>query len=250
MEEADVLRIAWSVGEAEAGQTSLAPGDRFVLARRMGLPAQQRLAVERLAGSSYVFVRVPHVSDPALVITATDAHPDLHRGQRANGAIVEVTTPTDAASTPAPGQRVSLTVPGTTVELRFPDFAFEARVDFDLPRAAPAGTGTVQLGVDSLESDDTWLIAALAVALSPDHGVVAHGELKRAFALWRGEAERSDGAFDRNLLRPALEVRGVELPGPRLNKIVYLVERCRRTSEFPPRLLADIRARLTALGWR
>ena len=37
----------------------------------------------------------------------------------------------------------------------------------------------------------------------------------------------------------------VEMPGPRLNKIVYLVERCRRTSEFPARLLEDVRDRLS-----
>ncbi|MEH3034801.1 MAG: hypothetical protein PGN07_12465 [Aeromicrobium erythreum] len=54
----------------------------------------------------------------------------------------------------------------------------------------------------------------------------------------------SDGSFDRNVLRPALERRAVELPGPRLNKILYLVERCRRTAEFPPPVLEQVRRRL------
>ena len=77
----------------------------------------------------------------------------------------------------------------------------------------------MQLGVDSLQHDDAWLVAAIAVALSPENGVVAHGDLKQAFALWRGVEEHSDGAFDRNVLRPALASRGME-PGPRVNKIV------------------------------
>ncbi|KAA1398199.1 hypothetical protein ESP70_012810 [Aeromicrobium ginsengisoli] len=172
----------------------------------------------------------------------------MHRGQRANGAVVELTGPTGESTTPAPGQKISLTHSGTRIELRYPDLTFAAVVEFELPAQQPGGSGTVQLGVDSLQHDDAWLVAAIAVALSPEHGVVAHGELKRAFALWRGTDEHSDGAFDRNVLRPALASRGLEMPGPRLNKIVYLVERCRRTSEFPTRLLEDVRARLRAVG--
>ncbi|MET0928347.1 MAG: hypothetical protein ABWX74_02465 [Aeromicrobium sp.] len=76
---------------------------------------------------------------------------------------------------------------------------------------------------------------------------MTHGDLKRAFALWRGTDEHSDGAFDRNVLRPALAARGLEA-GPRMNKIVLLVERCRRTTEFPARLLDDVRGRLDAVG--
>ena len=98
-----------------------------------------------------------------------------------------------------------------------------------------------------LEHDDSWLVAAIAVALSPDNGVVSHGDLKEAFAAWRGVDLHSDGAFDRNVLRPALTSRGLE-PGPRVNKIVHLVERCRRTSEIPSRLLEDVRERLRLLG--
>jgi hypothetical protein len=182
------------------------------------------------------------VSDPALVITATTAHPVVHRGQRDNGAVVELTTPL-GSTTPAPGQKISLTHSGSTIELRFPDLTFTAVVSFALPDVAD-GSGTAQLDVASLEHDDVWLVAAIAVALSPDNAIVAHGDLKRAFAQWRGTDEHSDGAFDRNILRPALAARGLEA-GPRMNKIVLLVDRCRRTSEFPPRLLDDIRARLT-----
>ena len=63
----------------------------------------------------------------------------------------------------------------------------------------------------------------------------------------RGIDEHSDGAFDRNVLRPAIDARGLDMPGPRLNKIVYLVDRCRRTSEFPRLLLDDVRTRLALL---
>jgi len=243
-----VLHIAWSAGEQYAGEARLEAGAAFVLARRMNLPEQQPLVAESIDGSAYVFVRLPYVSDPALVITATAGQPVVHRGQRANGAVVQLTGPTGESTTPAPGQKISLTHSGTRIELRYPDLTFAAVVEFDLPAQQPAGSGTVQLGVDSLQHDDAWLVAAIAVALSPEHGVVAHGELKRAFALWRGAEEHSDGAFDRNVLRPALASRGLEMPGPRLNKIVYLVERCRRTSEFPTRLLDDVRARLRAVG--
>lgn len=240
-----MLHIAWSAGERYSGEATLGPGSAFVLARRMNLPEQQPVLAQTIDGSSYVFVRLPYVSDPALVVTATAAHPVVHRGQRDNGAIVEITTPL-GSTTPAPGQKVSLTHSGSRIELRFPALTFSAVVDFTLPDV-PDGSGTVQLGVDSLEHDDTWLIAAIAVALSPDNGVVAHGDLKRAFALWRGIDEPSDGAFDRNVLRPALTSRGLE-PGPRVNKIVYLVERCRRTAEFPARVLDDVRRRLAHLG--
>lgn len=243
-----MLHIAWSAGEQYAGEAELDPGSVFVLARRMNLPEQQPLVAERIDGSAYVFVRLPYVSDPALVISATAGQPVVHRGQRANGAIVELTTPSGEATTPAPGQKVSLTDSGSRIELRYPSLTFTAVVEFDLPANRPDGSGTVQLGVDSLQHDDAWLVAAIAVALSPEHGVVAHGDLKRAFALWRGTEVHSDGAFDRNVLRPALASRGLEMPGPRLNKIVYLVERCRRTSEFPTRLLDDVRARLRAVG--
>ncbi|MFY0405983.1 hypothetical protein [Solicola sp. PLA-1-18] len=242
-----MLRLAWSDGGRRSGTATLEPGSRLVLARRMSLPEAEPFVVERIDGSTYVFVRLPYVSDPALVVTATAHQPVVHRGQRANGAIVELTTPSGGSSTPAPGQRISLTSSGSRVELRFPDLTFAVVVEFDPPDADAGGTGTLQLGLDTLEADDTWLVAALAVALSPDHGVVAHGDLKRAYALWRGIEVPSDGAFDRNLLRPALESRTAEPPGPRLNKIVLLVDRCRRTSEFPQRLLRDVRERLDRL---
>lgn len=239
-----MLHVAWSAGAQYSGRTAVAPGSTFMLARRMNLPPEQLLVAEQIDGSSYVFVRLPYVSDPALVITATASHPVLHRGQRDNGAVVELTTPSGGATTPAPGQKVSLTDSGSRIELRFPDLVFTAVVEFALPDA-PDGSGTVQLGVDSLQHDDVWLIGAIAVALSPDHGVVAHGTLKQAFAQWRGSDEHSDGAFDRNVLRPALAARGIEA-GPRMNKIVLLVERCRRTAEFPARVLDDVRTRLRA----
>ncbi|MEV7396688.1 hypothetical protein [Aeromicrobium sp. NPDC092404] len=242
-----MLHIAWSAGEQYAGEADLEPGSAFVLARRMNLPEQQHLVAERIDGSAYVFVRLPHVSDPALVITATPGQPVVHRGQRANGAIVELVSPSGEATTPAPGQKISVTDSGTRIGLRWPGLTFSAVIEFDAPRAQLDGSGTVQLGVESLQHDDAWLVAAIAVALSPEHGVVAHGDLKQAFALWRGVEVHSDGAFDRNVLRPALASRDLE-PGPRLNKIVYLVERCRRTAEFPTRLLDDIRTRLRTLG--
>lgn len=215
-----------------------------MLARRMNLPEQEPVVDRVIDGSTYVFVRLPYVSDPALVITATGASPVVHRGQRANGAVVEITTPSGDSTTPAPGQKVSLPFSGSRIELRFPDLTFSAVVTFDAPRAPVADSGTVQLDVDALQHDDAWLVAAIAVALSPENGVVAHGDLKQAFAQWRGGEVHSDGAFDRNVLRPALTSRGLELPGPRMNKIVYLVDRCRRTSEFPQRILEDVRARL------
>lgn len=243
-----MLTVYWSAGEhgeEEKGSAELATGGRLVCARRMDLPARRTVVVERLNGSVHVWVRLPYVSDPALVVQSTAGHPVVHRGQRANGAIVEITDPFGTASALSPGQSVSVTAPGSALTLRFPAFAFTARLDFEPPAPPDHGTGTVQLGVDALDGDDAWLVAALAVALSPAHGVVGHAELKAAFARWRGEdAVRSDGAFDRNVLRPALASRGIDLPGPRLNKIVYLVERCRRTREFPERVLQDIRRRL------
>ncbi|MET0447042.1 MAG: hypothetical protein ABW004_01495 [Aeromicrobium sp.] len=242
-----MLHIAWSAGEQRAGEATVAPGSTFILARRMNLPSQQQVVAETIDGSTYVFVRLPYVSDPALVVTATAAQPVVHRGQRDNGAIVEITTPL-GSTTPAPGQKISLTHSGSRIELRFPDLTFTAIVSFTLPDL-PDGSGTVQLGVDSLQHDDTWLVAAIAVALSPENGVVPHGDLKRAFALWRGTDEHSDGAFDRNVLRPALAARGLEA-GPRMNKIVLLVERSRRTAEFPARVLDDVRARLRAAGFQ
>lgn len=247
-----MLRITWTIDGTTSGEASLAPGSTFMLARRMNLPPQHDVVAETIDGSAYVFVRRPHVSDPSLVVTATASHPVLHRGQRDNGAIVEVTTPRGASTTPVPGQKISLTDSGSRLELRFPDVVFVATLTFAVsdPVAGvedPVGSGTVQLGVDSLEHDDTWLLGAIAVALSPDHGVVAHGDLKSAFARWRGVVEHSDGAFDRNLLRPALSARGLEA-GPRMNKIVLLVERSRRTAEFPARVLDDVRQRLVALG--
>lgn len=245
MKEVSVVRIAWSVDDRSSGHADLPPDAKLVVARRMNLPKERPLAVEQVGGSTYLFVRLPYVSDPALVVQASPGHPVLHRGQRANGAIVEVVTPDGSASTPAPGQRLSLTVPGTRISLRFPDTRFDLVVDYDPPTVVPHGTGTVQLDLDTLQHDDAWLVAAIAVALSPENGVVPHAELKTAFARWRGEEERSDGAFDRNLLRPALESRGVELPGARLNKILYLVERCRRTDEFPAHLLDAVRRRLS-----
>lgn len=243
-----MLRIAWSAGEQQAGTATIATGHRFVLARRMTLDERQPLVAEQIDGSTYVFVRLPYVSDPALVITATEGQPVVHRGQRSNGAIVELTTPDGDTTTPAPSQSFSLTTSGSRLELRVPDLTFSVVVEFDSRAARPSGSGTEQLSVASLQDDDAWLVAAIAVALSPDNGVVAHGDLKRAFALWRGVEVHSDGAFDRNVLRPALESRSIELPGPRLNKIVYLVERCRRTSEFPAHVLRDVRDRLEALG--
>ncbi|MCW2829492.1 MAG: hypothetical protein JWP31_184 [Aeromicrobium sp.] len=243
-----MLHIAWSAGEQHAGQTEVAAGSVFVLGRRMNLPRLQPIVAETIDGSTYVFVRLPYVSDPALVITATEAQPVVHRGQRDNGAVVEITTPVGGPTTPAPGQKISLTHSGSSVHLRFPDLTFTAVVTFDAPAGAAPDSGTMQLGVDALQHSDAWLVAAIAVALSPEHGVVAHGDLKEAFAQWRAIDVPSDGGFDRNVLRPAIEARGLELPGPRLNKIVYLVERCRRTSEFPALLLADVRARLESSG--
>lgn len=242
-----MLHITWSAtwlssGEVLTGEAAVEPGSTFILARRMNLPARQPLVVETIAASTYLFVRLPYVSDPSLVVTATHAHPVVHRGQRDNGAVVEITTSGGGSTTPAPGQKLSLTDSGSTLDLRFPDLTFTAVVDFTA-LDIPDGSGTVQLGVDSLQHDDAWLIAAIAVALSPENGVVAHGDLKHAFAQWRDTAEHSDGAFDRNVMRPALAARGLEA-GPRMNKIVLLVERCRRTAEFPPRVLEDVRARL------
>lgn len=237
-----MLHIAWSAGD-QTGESRLAPGATFILARRMNLPERQPVVAETIDGSAYVFVRLPYVSDPSLVVTATAGQPVVHRGQRDNGAIVEVTTPQGGSTTPAPGQKISLTDSGSRVEARFPDLTFSAVVSFDAPDVLD-GSGTVQLGVESLQHDDVWLIGAIAVALSPDNGVVGHADLKQAFARWRDVDEHSDGAFDRNVLRPALAGRGIEA-GPRMNKIVLLVERCRRTAEFPSRVLDDVRSRLS-----
>jgi len=113
-----VLHIAWSAGEQYAGEARLEAGAAFVLARRMNLPERQPLVAESIDGSAYVFVRLPYVSDPALVITATAGQPVVHRGQRANGAVVQLTGPTGESTTPAPGQKISLTHSGTRIELR------------------------------------------------------------------------------------------------------------------------------------
>ncbi|GAA2090863.1 hypothetical protein IDH50_14660 [Aeromicrobium tamlense] len=237
------MRIAWSTDAGPSGTAELEPGQRCVVARRMDLPTDRLVAATEIDGSCFVFVRLPYVSDPALVLTASADRPALYRGQRANGAIVEVRTGTGEITVPAAGQHLSLPHTRTEVSLRFPDLVMT--LDIETPQQAPTeGSGTVQLGVAALEGDDGWLVGALAVALSPPHGVVAHGDLKTAFATWRGIPEPSDGAFDRNVLRPALARRSIDLPGPRLNKIVYLVERCRATTEFPPRILDEIRAGL------
>jgi len=244
-----VLRIAWSVDDGPSGTTTLTPGEKLVVARRMDLPPQQTVHVEEIGGSAYLLVRLPYVSDPAIVITATEREPVLYRGQRANGAVVEVAPADGASFTPEPGQRISLTAAGTVVTLRVPMLDLELRAEFDAAPPAPDGSGTAPLAVATLASDDAWLVAALAVALSPNDEIVAHRDLKAAFAAWRGVEEPSVGSFDRNVLRPALRARGVELAaGARLNKIVYLVERCRRTGEFPPHVLQEIRDRLSALG--
>ena len=190
-----------------------------------------------------MLVRLPYVSDPALVVTATDRQPALFRGQRANGAIVEVRSPHGDTTVPAAGQHLSLPHERTEVVLRYPDLVLSVEVEAD-PAPAATGSGTATLDVDTLEADDAWLAGALAVALSPPHGVVAHADLKAAFAAWRGIDEPSVGAFDRGVLRPALASRSIELPGPRLNKIVYLVERCRATNEFPPHILQQVTERL------
>ncbi|MGJ9412565.1 hypothetical protein ACHAAC_07620 [Aeromicrobium sp. CF4.19] len=246
-----MLRIEWSCGDL-TGTELLAPGAKLVVARRMALPEQQLVATERVDGSRYVFLRLPYASDPALVVTATDGQPVVYRGQRANGAIVELTTPSGQSSSPAPKQRFSLTESGSRLELRLPDVTVALTVDIGGPDtgpdSGPRGSGTEQLGVEALQGEDAWIVAAIAVALSPEHGVVSHGDLKHAFAVWRGIEEPSAGTFERNVLRPALESRRIELPGARLNKIVYLVEWCRRTSEFPDRVLADVRRRLDASG--
>ncbi|WP_374999430.1 hypothetical protein [Aeromicrobium sp. CTD01-1L150] len=240
-----MLRIAWTCG-GHAGDETIAPGGKFVVARRMTLPQERLFTLERLDGSTYLFLRLPYASDPALVLTATEGQPVVYRGQRANGAIVELVSPAGQSSSPEPKQRFSLPGSGSRIELRFPDLTIGLDVEFDVAQARPGGSGTEQLGVASLQGDDAWLIAAIAVALSPEHGVVAHGDLKRAFAQWRGTQEMSAGSFERNVLRPALESRGIELPGARLNKIVYLVQWCRRTAEFPEHVLAEVRQRLDA----
>lgn len=242
-----MLHVEWSTADGHSGATDLDAGNKLVLARRMELPEQQPMVVEEIAGSLYVLVRLPYVSDPALVLTSTEGEPVLYRRQRANGAIVEVTTPSGVAITPEPGQRITLTASGTQVTFRVPELEFAIATRFRASSSPESGSGTVQLGLSTLEHDDSWLVAALAVALSPEHGVVPHGELKSAFAAWRGIAEPSVGSFDRNVLRPAVEARGAELPGTRLNKIAYLVERCRRTSEFPPHVLDEVRRRLSSL---
>ncbi len=242
-----MLHIAWSTADGHSGTAGLAPGSKLVLARRMELPERQQMVVEEISGSLYVLVRLPYVSDPALVLTSTDSEPVLYRRQRANGAIIEVTAPGGVAVTPEPGQRITLTASGTEVSFRVPELDFTMETRFASPPPADTGSGTVQLGLSTLERDDSWLVAALAVALSPEHGVVPHGELKAAFAAWRGIAEPSVGSFDRNVLRPAVEARAPELPGTRLNKIAFLVERCRRTAEFPPPVLDEVRRRLRSL---
>lgn len=249
-----MLRIRWQVRDLGSrdyeGDETLQPGARLVLARRMTLPETAPVAIEHLDGSTAILVRLPYVSDPALVISSTDQHPVVFRGQRSNGAVVEVVGAGTPAVTPAPEQRLSITDSGTVVTLRVPELVFEARLEFEeSPRSQPNpadGLGTMELGVGALEHDDTWLVAALAVALSPEHGVVSHGDLRSAYARWRGIPEPSDGSFDRTVLRPALAARSIELPGARLNKIWYLVERCRQTAEFPPSILVELQRRVEA----
>ena len=90
-----MLRIAWSVGPDASGRSVVEPGGKLVLARRMTLPEQRPVVVEDIAGSTYVLVRLPYVSDPAVVVQAGPGHPVLHRGQRANGVVLEVVTPAD-----------------------------------------------------------------------------------------------------------------------------------------------------------
>lgn len=237
------MRIAWATDDGVSGTTDLLAGQRFVVARRMDLPGDAPVTAVEADGSCFVFVRLPYVSDPALVLTASETRPALYRGQRANGAIVELWSEAGEITVPAAGQHLTLPDARTRVRLRYPDLVLTLDVEATTP-VATAGSGTVQLGVDALEDDDGWLVGALVVALSPPHGVVGHAELKSAFAAWRGIEEPSDGAFDRNVLRPALSRRAIELPGPRLNKIVYLVERCRATAEFPPRILDEVRERV------
>ena len=238
-----MLNIAWSCAE-HSGTENLADGERFVVARRLELPEQTRFSVERFDGSTFLFLRLPWASDPALVVTATQGHPVVYRGQRANGAIVELMGPDGRSSSPEPKQRFSLTASGSHLELRFPDLTVALDITFDIGDVRP-GSGTEQLSVSALEHDDAWLVGAIAVALSPEGGIVSHADLKAAFARWRDMDPPSDGSFDRNVLRPALESRHIELPGARLNKIVYLIEWCRRTSEFPDHVLGEIRRRLS-----
>jgi hypothetical protein len=245
-----VLHVRWSAGHDLHGTTRITDGGTFVVARRMNLPGEQIVDVQEIAGSTYLFVRLPYVSDPALVVTDTAHGPVVHRGQRDNGAIVEVSDAHGRSTTPAPGQRMSLTHSPSRIELRFLETVLAAEVTFTAPVADAADSGTVQLGVDMLADSDAWLVAALAVALSPANGVVSHAALKAAFATWRGIDEPSDGGFDRNVLRPALTSRGMDMPGPRMNKIAYLVDRCRRTAEFSDYILADVARRLDALNQR
>lgn len=244
-----MLRVTWSLSNGQRGETALEPGSRFVVARRMELPLERPVAVEEIDRTTYVFLRLPYVSDPALVITAGADEPVVFRGQRANGAVVEFTVPGREATVPDPGQKISVPVSGSRVDLRFPDEALTAVLEFDASQAAiQARGGTLQVGVQTLEHDDAWLTGAIAVALSDEQGIVAHKELMAAIGLWRGTEIRSASQFERQYLLPAVESRGIELPGARLNKIVYIVERCRRTGEFPEPMLTEIRERLAALG--
>lgn len=243
------VRIDWSSDRGDSGHADVAPGHTFMLARRMDLPgppAPDRLFHQvEIDGSTYVFGRLPYLSDPAIVVTATERQPVLHRGQRANGAIVEITSSAGDTTVPVPAQTISLPHATSHVVVRFPEVAISITVNSDAALTDPAAdSGTVQVGLATFENDDAWLVAALAVALSPEPGVVGHHELKSAFERWRGTEPLSTGAFDRKVLRPALERRGIDLPGPRLNKIVYLVERARATAEFSPHLLAEVRSRL------
>lgn len=243
------MRVSWSTSDGQRGTATLEAGQRLVVARRMELPAERPIAVEQIDGSTYVFMRFPYVSDPALVITGGHDEPVLFRGQRSNGALVEFSVPGRESTAPEPGQKLSVPASGSRIDLRFPEVGFTAVVEFDETLSTlKARGGTVQVGVQAMEHDDAWLAGAIATALSGEQSIVAHKDLKAAIGAWRGTEIRSDGQFDRQYLRPALESRGIELPGARLNKIVYIVERCRRTGEFPPAMLDDIRARLSELG--
>jgi len=130
------VRVTWSSNVGARGAVDLAAGQRFVVARRMDLPGD-RLVTSVPGQDHLVLVRLPYVSDPALVVTATDRQPALFRGQRANGAIVEVRSPHGDTTVPAAGQHLSLPHERTEVVLRYPDLVLSVEVEAD---PAPAET--------------------------------------------------------------------------------------------------------------
>src|SRR5690606_35425231 len=65
------VRVTWSSNVGARGAVDLAAGQRFVVARRMDLPGD-RLVTSVPGQDHLVLVRLPYVSDPALVVTATD----------------------------------------------------------------------------------------------------------------------------------------------------------------------------------